>query len=140
MNTRGLEPGPETGLTAFDLRHASAALGLQLQGYRLSEAQLLDYFKQGGLPVIAHVTEPRPHFVVVVGAAGMHLLLSDPGWGRYVVPIGELTDARAMSGAVLVCLATERQARIALREIGRSLDWMRNRLDLLLSLREDIMP
>jgi predicted double-glycine peptidase len=140
LRTRGAEPSFETGLTAYDLTQASASLGLRLKGYRLDSRQLQDYFKQGGFPVIAHVTQPRLHYLVVVGLVDENLLLCDPGWGRYVAPMSELTDARVMSGVFLVSIPTEEQARIASREQSQLLVWMRIRMDQLVELREGIMP
>jgi hypothetical protein len=140
MRARGEEPGSETGLTAYDLTLASVSLGLQLKGYRLDSKQLQGYFEQGGFPVIAHVTEPRFHYLVVVGMADGNLLLCDPGWGRYIAPMSELTDARAMSGAFLVSLPTEAQAHIASKKQANALQWVCTHLVDLSELREDIMP
>ena len=75
MLARGKEPGFARGLTAYDLKSASEALGLDMAGYELTHAQLEDYFERGGLPLIAHVTEPQSHYLVVVGMTAHHVLL-----------------------------------------------------------------
>lgn len=140
VTARGEEPGPGTGLTAYDLKKASSTLGLQLVGYELSVEQVEEYFACGGFPMIAHVTKPCSHYLVVVGMRDETLLLSDPGWGRYAASATELRDGRAMSGVFLVALPSEEQARSARAEQTRALGWMCSRVSQLSDLRETIIP
>lgn len=140
MLARGAEPEHAHGLTAYDLRAASEALGLATAGYKLTLAQLEDYFQRGGLPLIAHVTQPQNHYVVVVGVATDHILLADPAWGRYIAPLQELVDSRAMSGVFLVPLpASEVEALHAQGTQEAALAWMCGRLSQLRALREDML-
>ncbi len=139
MSARGEESGLAHGLTAYDLKTASEALGLDMAGYELTHAQLQDYFERGGLPLIAHVTQPRAHYLVVVGMTTQHVLLSDPAWGRYVAPARELADARGMSGVFLVPLPTMEEALHARGIQASALEWMRNRVLQLSDLREAML-
>ena len=140
IRARGEEPATESGLTAYDLKEASGSLGLRLAGYELGMEELEGYFANGGFPVVAHVEDPRSHFIVVVGIAEEHLLLCDPGWGRYIAPIGELRDARGMSGVFLIALPTEEQAEHARRRQAEAVGWMVCRLSQLRDLRENLAP
>ena len=130
MLARGEEPGVDRGLTAYDLKMA---------GYELTHNQLEDYFQRGGLPLIAHVTRPQLHYLVVIGMADGHILLSDPAWGRYIAPLRELVDVRAMSGVVLVPLPNGEQVARVKNEQETALEWMRSRVSQLNLLREALL-
>ena len=136
---RGEEPGLMHGLTAYDLKVASETFGLPMAGYELTHNQLEDYFRRGGLPLIAHVTQPQYHYLVVIGMAAGHILLSDPAWGRYIAPLRELVDVRAMSGVFLVPLPNGEQAARAKNEQDMALEWMRSRISQLCLLREGML-
>ena len=138
-NARGEESKLARGLTAYDLKTASAAFGLNMVGYELTHAQLQSYFQRGGLPLIAHATKPQAHYLVVVGMTNHHVLLSDPAWGRYIAPARELADARGMSGVFLVPLPTMEQALHARRIQLSALEWMRTRILQLSNLREAML-
>lgn len=139
ISTRGEEPGLTHGLSAYDLKAASETLGLDMAGYELTHAQLQDYFERGGLPLIAHVTEPRTHYLVVVGMTTHHVLLSDPAWGRYIASVRELVDARGMSGVFLVPLPRTEETLHARRTQLSALEWMQARLLQLSDLREAML-
>ncbi len=139
MLARGEEPGVDRGLTAYDLKMASETLGLRMAGYELTHNQLEDYFQRGGLPLIAHVTRPQLHYLVVIGMADGHILLSDPAWGRYIAPLRELVDVRAMSGVVLVPLPNGEQVARVKNEQETALEWMRSRVSQLNLLREALL-
>jgi len=139
MLARGEEPGSVRSLTAYDLKTASAVLGLNMAGYELTHLQLEDYFVLGGLPLVAHVTKPQLHYLVVVGAVASHILLADPAWGRCIAPLRELADVRAMSGVFLVPLPSTEAALHARRVQASALLWMCGRLSQLRDLREDLL-
>ena len=136
ISARGEEPGLRHGLTAYDLKTASEALGLDMVGYELTHTQLQDYFARGGLPLIAHVVEPQEHYLVVVGMTPHHVLLSDPAWGRYIAPVRELADVRGMSGVFLVPLPGMKEAQHARGAQLCALEWMQSRVFQLSDLRE----
>lgn len=92
------------GISALALRQALELRGVPTLGYRLSSDALVDYLRRGGLPVIAHVTLPRHHFVVVIGVVGRYLVLADPSWGRRIIPIDDLDTKKGYSGVTLVPL------------------------------------
>jgi len=139
MFNRGQEPGLMHGLTAYDLKTASEAYGLPMAGYELTHTQLEDYFQRGGLPLIAHVTQPQLHYLVVIGMTTDHVLLSDPAWGRCIAPLHELADVRAMSGVFLVPLPNAEVALQARRSQESALQWMCARLSQLSNLREAML-
>jgi predicted double-glycine peptidase len=139
MIARGEDPGLTHGLTAYDLKVAAETLGLPMAGYELTHTQLEDYFRRGGLPVIAHVTQPQYHYLVVIGMAVGHTLLSDPAWGRYIAPLRELVDIRGMSGVFLVPLPNAEQVSRVKREQDMALEWMRSRVSQLKHLRESML-
>jgi predicted double-glycine peptidase len=135
---RGETPGLERGLTAYDLKAASATKGLPMAGYEVTRRELEDYFGRGGLPLIAHVTRPRLHYLVVIGVVDGHVLLSDPGLGRVIAPLCELEDVRAMSGVILVPLPNAEQILRVRREQKLALEWMCSRVSQLNDLRESM--
>jgi len=136
---RGEEPRTDHGLTAYDLKMASGTMGLPMAGYKLTHQELEDYFQRGGLPLIAHVTRPQLHYLVVIGMADGHVLLSDSGWGRYIAPFGELKNVRAMSGVVLIPLPNMEQALRVKSEQELALEWMLSRISQLNCLRESML-
>lgn len=89
------------GTSLRGLRDALNALGFQSVGVRISFDELLRYFDEAGLPVIAHLTLPERHFVVVVGKVGTDsILVADPSHGYYVLPRFEAI--RRFSGNILL--------------------------------------
>lgn len=95
------------GLSAAALKHAVETKGIPVQGYRLTPGNLLDYFERGGLPVILHVTHPRNHYVVAIGAVGKRLVVADPSWGQRIMEIEALASEKQFSGVALVTLPSE---------------------------------
>jgi len=95
----------EQPLAALDLMYAMEAYGLEVRGYRVTAASLDDYFARGGVPVIAHVTKPQNHFVVIVGTLEDLAVLADPSWGTRVEHLSALEASLGFSGIVLVPLA-----------------------------------
>ena len=75
MRGMGLEPGPGRGINALALKQTLEAKGIPTKGFRVKPEDLRDYFARGGLPVIAHLTRPRKHFVVAVGMVGDQICL-----------------------------------------------------------------
>ncbi|MGC8817575.1 MAG: cysteine peptidase family C39 domain-containing protein, partial [Candidatus Hadarchaeum sp.] len=73
MRAQGLEPGPERGINALALKRTLEAKGIPTKGFRVKPEALKDYFDRGGLPLIAHLTQPQKHFVVVIGFVGDHI-------------------------------------------------------------------
>jgi len=138
IRMRGSEPASLIGLTALDLRNASAAFGLRLVGYELAREQLEGYFVEGGFPVVAHVREPRPHYVIIAGMADAHFLICDPGWGRHVAHTSELHGSRRASGVYLVAYPTEAQAAHAAEAQAQALEWMNARMHQLRIMRESV--
>jgi len=137
---RGDVPSSESGLSALDLRDAAYTAGLLTAGYRMNTQQLKDYFARSGLPVIAHVTRPRQHYIVVVGVADEHVMIADPGWGAYVSTMKRFTEERGPSGVFIVAMPTGNQGAIARREQAILIEWMRQRVSCLHELREGILP
>lgn len=133
---RGNESDGSQGVTAYDLKRSLASKGLVAAGYHVTLGALEDLFLQGGLPVIAHVTCPNRHFLVVVGVLEGHVLVADPSWGRSIMPVAELETRKGMSGIVLVPLPRPDAASHARAEQRAALDWMRSRLARLSALRE----
>lgn len=93
---------PSAGVSALALVRSLGAFGVPAQGYRLTPEALADYFRRGGLPVIAHATRPRQHYVVVVGLVGDYALVADPSWGRRVERWVDFAADKGFSGVVLV--------------------------------------
>jgi len=137
---RGGVPNSESGLSALDLRDAARELGLYATGYRLSTQQLEDYFARAGFPVIAHVTRPRQHYVVVVAAAERHVMIGDPGWGAYVCTMRRFAEERGPSGVFIVAMPTEEQAAIARQAQAALLERVAQRVACLRELRNGILP
>jgi predicted double-glycine peptidase len=98
------------GLTALSLKRYLEGRGYEVRAYRVGLDELADYFRRGGLPVVAHVTRPELHFLVVVGVLDLpslglsQVLLADPSWGRKIVPLSALVSEKGFSGVVLLTL------------------------------------
>jgi len=103
LTARGEEKGQP--LAALDLVHAMQGHGLKARGYRITPSALADYFARGGVPLIAHVTCPQNHFLVVVGMLDQRAVLADPSWGIRVEFLDDLESKLGFSGVVLVPLA-----------------------------------
>ncbi len=136
VGRRGGEPGDP--LTALDLLFTMEALGLPAQGYRVTVDSLADYFQRGGPPVIAHVTRPQNHFLLVVGTIGDQVVLADPSWGTRIEPLAALERQRGFSGVVLVPLPDEPLAATAHRRQSAVLRQASTRVARLRQLREDL--
>ena len=140
MAERGEPSDSERGLSALDLRDAASSMGLRMVGYLLSIQQLEDYFARAGFPVIAHVTRPRKHYVVVVAAAERHVMIGDPGWGAYVSTMRQFAEERGPSGVFIVAMPTEEQAAIARQAQAALLERVAQRVACLRELRNGILP
>jgi len=74
------------GTSLRGLRDALNALGFRSVGVRITYDDLLRYFADAGLPVIAHFDLPEQHFVVITGKVGTDsILVADPSQGWYVL-------------------------------------------------------
>lgn len=136
MRARGEEPGPGHGLTAYDLKKALEAKGIETKGFRVTPEDLRDYFHRGGLPLILHVARPQEHYLVVAGMIGEQVVLADPSWGRSIIPFSVLAEEKWESGVVLItvpCAALSQRVRA---QQERTLAWAALRLSRLASLRE----
>lgn len=90
-----------SGTTLRGLRDAMEAFGFRSAGVGISVDGLLRYFDEVGLPVIAHMTSPERHFVVVVGKVGAGaLLVADPSKGRYLLTPSDAEQR--LSGNILL--------------------------------------
>lgn len=136
MVTRSKTASYEHGVTAYDLRVALAAKGLDSKGFLVEPAALRDYFARGGLPVVIHIAKPERHFEVAVGMIGNQLILADPAWGRSVVQLTWFVETRGYTGVVLVPLPVAGLARCAGARQAEGLNWARDELKALRELRE----
>ena len=76
----------QAGTSLRGLRDALNALGFQSAGLQIAYDDLLRYFDEVGLPVIAHFNLPEKHFVVIAGRlATGSVLVADPSQGWYVL-------------------------------------------------------
>lgn len=87
--------------TMRGLRDALATWGLAAYGLRASLAQVRAYVDQVGLPLIARIAHPEPHFTLIAGVARGHVLLADPALGWRAVPEGDFV---AMWDGVVLAL------------------------------------
>jgi len=94
----------EAGITMLALKEALLIKGHDSMGYKVSVAQLVDYFTQGGLPLVLHVTTPQPHYVVGIGMAGNDLIVADPAFGRYLISPADFAVQKGFQGNILVPL------------------------------------
>lgn len=101
------------GVSGLALAHSMETFGVPTLGYRLTPEALTDYFHRGGLPVIAHVTRPRQHYVVLVGMIGPYVLVADPSWGRRVERWDDFLAEKDFSGVTLVPVPDGHLASIA---------------------------
>lgn len=95
---------PSAGISLAALRHTLHSQGVDARGVRTRPEALRDYFEHGGLPVILHVTRPRPHYVVAVGLAGGAFVLADPSFGLRLVEPAALVSEKGFEGVALVPL------------------------------------
>lgn len=126
------EPGSAGGFSMLTLKNVAERKGHQALGFRLTDAQIQDYFLRGGLPILAHVTKPNRHFIVLVGLlSDGSVLVFDPSWGRSIVPLAALRREKGFEGASLVVVPPEEKAPLARRKQREELQWAEQRLRLL---------
>ncbi|MFC2077921.1 C39 family peptidase [Candidatus Bipolaricaulota bacterium] len=133
MDELGIPMGE--GIPALSLIRALGLSGMPAKGYRVGMADLRDYFTRGGLPVIAHLSRPEMHFVVVVGLVGEQVVVADPGWGWSIIHIEDFDEFRAFTGVILVPLPPPDLLRHAGRVQQDTLREAGLRLELLERLR-----
>ncbi|MBO8140614.1 MAG: hypothetical protein H0Z37_00365 [Firmicutes bacterium] len=119
---------PEEGISALALQRAMETFGLPVRGYRVSVPGLREYFLRGGLPVIAHVTAPELHYIVIVGSTGDYAVVADPSWGRRVVRWHELIADKGFDGVILVPLPAGDQEATARARQAEVVAWANARL------------
>ncbi len=134
MREMGLDP--KQGINALALKRALEAKGIPTKGFRVKPKALKDYFDRGGLPLIAHLTEPQKHFVVVVGFIDDQIVLADPSWGRRIISFSAFVEDHKYSEVVLVPIPPPELILIARERQGAILEWARLRLQRLNDLRE----
>ncbi len=122
------EPQYKEGFTLLTLKQILKSRGLESKGYRLTPAQLADYFAQGGLPVLLHGTKPSLHYLIAVGTAGDYILLRDPAWGESIMAIDELVTVKGFAGTVLIPLPEPEKAGVAAENQRLALAGARRRL------------
>ena len=139
MRAQGLEPGPGRGINALALKQTLEAKGIPTKGFRVKPEALKDYFNRGGLPLIAHLTEPQKHFLVVVGFVGDQIVVADPSWGRRIIPFTAFIKEHGYSGVVLVSIPSDPElVRIIKERQKTTLEWAASRLAQLENLREGL--
>lgn len=128
----------ETGITALALIQALADRGIQARGMRLTLTSLAEYFGNGGLPVVLHVTKPQMHYVLAVGMVGDWIILADPSWGRRIQPLDALVNEQGFSGVTLVPVPPENLIFTVKEQQNETLSWAESRLVTLNSLRRKL--
>jgi predicted double-glycine peptidase len=137
MRAQDLEPAK--GINALALKQTLEAKGILTKGFRVKPEALKDYFDRGGLPLIAHLTEPQKHFVVVVGFVGDQVVLGDPSWGRRTIPFSAFVKEHGYNEIVLVSLPSDPEiVRSAKERQKATLEWAADRLAHLANLREGL--
>lgn len=117
------------GISALALVRAFEGYGFTTIGYRLTPEDLMEYFYQGGLPVILHVTVPQQHYVVAVGLIGDAIVVADPSWGRRIEPLHDFVTEKGFSGVTLVPLPrSEHKLSIGQGHQQDTLEWASRRL------------
>ncbi|MGK7902466.1 MAG: C39 family peptidase [Hormoscilla sp.] len=128
----------ETGITALALIQALDDRGIQARGMRLTLTSLAEYFGNGGLPVVLHVTKPQMHYVLAVGMVGDWIILADPSWGRRIQPLDALVNEQGFSGVTLVPVPPENLIFTVKEQQNETLSWAESRLVTLNSLRRKL--
>ena len=133
---------PLEGLTALSLKRALQQRDYTVKAYRINLEQLADYFRRGGLPVVAHVTKPQLHFLVISGIVPdprtqrPQVLLADPSWGRRIMPLKELVTFKGFSGVILLAVPKTQEQLTHVRTLQEAeLRWGRAELGRLAQLR-----
>ncbi len=137
MEGSGKNP-EERGITALALIQALADRGIQARGMRLTLTSLAEYFGNGGLPVVLHVTKPQMHYVLAVGMVGDWIILADPSWGRRIQPLDALVNEQGFSGVTLVPVTSENLIFTAKEKQNETLSRAESRLATLNSLRRKL--
>lgn len=77
----------QRGFSLLDMKRFALGQGLQAQGYRVQDINLL---KQVNVPVITLIeTNNYKHFVVIRNTDDRFVYLSDPSWGNRKVPLAD---------------------------------------------------
>lgn len=90
------------GLDALSLKEVLLEYGVAAQGIRVDLLQLVEYFEEGGLPLIAQVTFPQNHYVLFVGIVDNRVVVADPWLGYLLLNPEQLLENRGFTGFVLV--------------------------------------
>ena len=128
----------ETGITALALIQALDDRDIQARGMRLTLTSLAEYFGNGGLPVVLHVTKPQMHYVLAVGMVGDWIILADPSWGRRIQPLDALVNEQGFSGVTLLPIPPQNLIFTAKEQQSETLSWAESRLVTLNSLRRKL--
>jgi ABC-type bacteriocin/lantibiotic exporter with double-glycine peptidase domain len=105
MNERNLIL--ESGVALSAVSVTLSRLSLENQGYYLSETDLSTYLYTIKVPVLAHLSQPSNHYVVVIDQFEDYFLLADPSWGYRLVTTDEFYNM--WSGVVLIPIPSEQQ-------------------------------
>ena len=89
--------------------------------------------------MIAHLTNPQKHFVVVIGVRDTFVLIADPSWGKKILEYSEFDALREPRGVVLIPLPSQREAEIARAAQKVALLEMDRILGQLRALREEMI-
>ncbi|WP_041658089.1 C39 family peptidase [Marinithermus hydrothermalis] len=125
---------PLKGLTALSLKRYLERKGYRVRAYRVDLEELADYFRQGGLPVIGHVTRPQLHFLMIAR-------IVDPPIGAprrsLLGPTDQaLVTEKGFSGVILLAVPkTKTQLKEAKALQAKELAWAKAELSRLAALR-----
>lgn len=78
---------------------------IEASGYQIDPDSLLNYYDQGGLPLILYFTLPKKHYVIGIGNVNNNeILIADPSFGHLVISFEELVTQKGFTGIVLVAI------------------------------------
>ena len=135
---QGSGKDPTEGITMLALKRALEAKGVPSRGFRVTLEALEDYFREGGLPLVLHVTRPQLHYVLGVGMVGSQLLLADPSFGVRLLPLPALVMDKGFEGFVLVPIPDGARLAAAIKRQREALRGAAVHLAQLMGVREQL--
>ncbi|AOC51379.1 putative peptidase [Microcystis aeruginosa NIES-2481] len=127
----GKNPEEGKGINALALKKALANKGILSKGIKIQPEILPNYFNQGGVPLVIHVTRPQLHYVLAIGMLGDLVVIADPSWGRKIIHLKDLINDKGFQGVTLIPLTPRPLLSQIKREQKNTLNWAKQRLSRL---------
>lgn len=106
------------GISLLLIKQIFESFGIEAVGYKIEPVSLLDYFTDGGLPLILYFTKPKKHYVLCIGTiSASELLVSDPSFGHLTININALEELKGFEGIVMLAIPPTEQDFYEIKDV-----------------------